>query len=53
MRRETLIINVSSERLEMPRSHNDCVSKCFHVADNCPYARPARVVFYLDLCASG
>ena len=31
MRRETLVINVSIERLVMPWSRNDQVLKCFHL----------------------
>ena len=53
MRCEPLIINVSPGRLEMPRSHNDPIPKCFHFADNFPYARLVRVVFYLNLCTPG
>ena len=29
-------------------SHMDSISKGSHLADNCPYAGPARVAFYLD-----
>jgi hypothetical protein len=45
LRCETAIDDFS---LASKRSHNDPISKCFHLADNCLYARPVRVVFYLD-----
>jgi hypothetical protein len=47
--RVTVVIEVSPG-LAVKRSHTDPISKCFHLVDNCPFARPARVVFYLDLC---
>ena len=47
--RETVVIEVLPG-LAVKRSHTDPIAKCFHLADNCLFARPARVVFYLDLC---
>ena len=50
--RETVIIDVLPG-LAMKRYNNDPISKCFNLADNCPCARLAHVVFYLDLCMPG
>jgi len=39
--------------LSLIRSQTDPISKGSHLADNCPYDGPVRVVFYLDLCTPG
>ncbi len=48
-----IVIDDVSPGLASKTSHKDQISKDFHLVDNCPYARPEQVVFYLDLFAVG